>query len=83
MTESERFVLNDRLHVQKLGGDAYLLEHFELSARFELLFQNEVLDEVGDDAVLAGRRDDDQPLCTGICRFSGDEFDTGSVDDRK
>ena len=54
-----------------------------LAARLQRALEDQVLDEVRDDAVLALGGDDDQALCAGLRRLGGHQLDAGGVDDRQ
>jgi hypothetical protein len=54
-----------------------------LAAGFQRAFEDEVLDEVRDHAVLALGGDDDQAFATGLGGFGGHQLDSGSIDDRE
>ena len=65
------------------GRAAHLLQHRVLAAGLQRALEDQVLDEVRDDAVLALGGDDDQPLGAGLGGLGGDQFDAGRVDDRQ
>ena len=54
-----------------------------LAARLERSFEDEVLDEMRNDAVLALRGHDDQSLAAGVGSFRSNQLDAGGVDDRQ
>ena len=54
-----------------------------LAAGLERPLEDQVLDEVRDDAVLAFGGDDDQPFGAGLGRLGGHQLDAGRVDDRQ
>ena len=83
MPEAERRSLHHRFDLDQRGRPADLLEHGLLAAGLQRAFKHEVLDEVGDDAVLALGGDDDQPLGAGFRSLGGDQFDTRGVDNRQ
>ena len=63
------------------GRATDLLQHRLLAALLQRALEHEVLDEVGDDAVLALGGDDDQPLGACLGRFRRHQFDAGRVHD--
>ena len=65
------------------GRAPHLLEHRVLAAGLQRALEDQVLDEVRDDAVLALGGDDDQPFGAGLGRLGGDQLDAGRVDDRQ
>ena len=83
VAEAQRLGLHHRLDLDQRGRAAHLLQHRRLAAGFQRALQDEVLDEVGDDAVLAFGGDDDQPLGTRLGRLGGHQFDARRVDDRQ
>ena len=83
MAEAERLGLYHRLDLDQRGRAAHLFEHRRLAASFQRALEHEVFDEVRDDAVLAFRRDDDQPFGARFGRLGGHQFDAWRVDDRQ
>ena len=81
MAEAERLGLDHRLDLDQGGCPAHLLQHRLLAAGFQRALEDEVLDEVRDDAVLAFGGDDDQPFGAGLGRLSGHQLDARRVDD--
>ncbi len=80
MAQTERFGLHHRLDLDQRGCAAHLLEHHVLAAGLQRALQDEVLDEVRDDAVLALGGDDDQPLGAGFGGLGGHQLDARGVD---
>ena len=53
VAEAERFGLHHRLDLDQRGRAAHLLEHHVFAACLQRALEDQVLDEVRDDAVLA------------------------------
>ena len=81
VAEPERLGLHHRLDLDQGGRPAHLLQHHVLAPRFQRALQDEVFDEVRDDAVLALGRDDDQTLGARLGRLGRHQLDARCVHD--
>ena len=79
--EAQRLLLHHGRDFEQRGGLAHLGQHRGLAALGEGVLQDEVLDEVRDHTVLAGRGDDEQTVGAGGLGLLGHQLDSGSVDD--
>ena len=80
MAQAQRFRLDHRLDLDQRGGATNLGQHGLLAARLEGALENQVLDEVRDDAVLALGGDDHQPFRAGLGSLLRHQFDARRVD---
>ncbi len=83
VAEAQRLLLDDRGDFEEVGRLADLGQHGLLAALGEGVLQDEVLHEVRDDAVLARRGDDQEPIGTRRLGFLGDQLDAGRIDHRQ
>lgn len=83
MPEAEGLLLNHGVDFEQTRRFAHLRQGSEFSACFQLAFEHEILDEVGNHAVFARGRHDDEPLGSRVRSFTCHQFDTRCVHDRQ
>ena len=76
-------LLNHGVDFEQTRRFAHLRQGSEFSACFQLAFEHEILDEVGNHAVFARGRHDDEPLGSRVRSFTCHQFDTRCVHDRQ
>ena len=83
MAQSQRLGLNHRLDLDQIRRAANLLQHLQLAAGLQCAFENQILNEMRDDAVLALRGDDHQPFGSGLSGLLGHQLNTGRIHHRQ